>query len=423
MLKFPTKMNLLDARHYYLSRCLNLNMTLGIVGVVDGQPEIESITDTLTAAQCSIPRLRQNSRESIWNLTRPKWRDAGSFRTVDHLRELHLFTGALPEAVMAADELQGKRFDENRPLWDMRVVRGLDCDRAMWIFRIHHSMADGVAAFTMLQHMFGQSIDQQPAARASRQNCQDRLDHRGTRLGLTDILREVDDFIRPGLVDRRKTQSVNRRASYFTVPRNVWRARARSAGGSSNDLYLALVAHWLRLTGIAGEGAVYRVVMPVNIRNDQDMQVCGNVTGGGVLFLDGAMRHLDDLSEINQASQEAQTLAHRSPPSDAALDYLPGAIHARAIRRRFSKTDVVATKMVMTEPLQVGGRTTSELFAQAPPIGAPAAVALVSYIDKVCLTVNFDTGIVPETTAARRALRRLLEDVFGSDEVRHVSSY
>jgi diacylglycerol O-acyltransferase / wax synthase len=73
--------------------------------------------------------------------------DAPSFDLGDHVRVLPLPAGTgEAELLLAIERLRRDRLDPSRPLWEMWFLTGLPGERVALFVRLHHAIADGMAA-------------------------------------------------------------------------------------------------------------------------------------------------------------------------------------------------------------------------------------------------------------------------------------
>jgi WS/DGAT/MGAT family acyltransferase len=123
----------------------------GVCTFADPPPSLERLTELVEAKLHLIPRYRQRVRTVPFDLGRPVWADDPHFNLAYHIRHT-----ALPAPGDDADlcrlmgRLMSQPLDRNRPLWETWLVEGLDDDRWALVFKIHHSMVDGIAGVGLL---------------------------------------------------------------------------------------------------------------------------------------------------------------------------------------------------------------------------------------------------------------------------------
>ena len=238
------------------------------------------------------------------SLRRPVWRDGGVPDLSAHVRAVRLRAepSALAEFVSSYIE---SPLERDRPLWDMRVVRGLADGQWALVWRLHHSVADGIAARAVMGHLLDLSPDGGPTlAEASLAGAlpvttggHDRGLHLPGRLGraiegavsgLASAIRHApqaahvvaDVTPRPpgpltGPLSRR------RRWVYATEDLAVAKAAKDRLGCSLNDVVLAAVANGYRAL-LLGRGErtdrTLRCVVPVSLRPPADEHADNRLT-------------------------------------------------------------------------------------------------------------------------------------------------
>ena len=113
-----------------------------------------------------IPRFRQVVFVPQRGLGGPLWVDAPSFDLSQHLRVLPLPAGSgEADLLVATERLRRKQLDPSRPLWELWFLTGLP-ERQIGLFvKLHHAIADGMAAMTTVA-AFLNPVPDAPAASA-----------------------------------------------------------------------------------------------------------------------------------------------------------------------------------------------------------------------------------------------------------------
>lgn len=124
----------------------------GLVSVLEGPvPPVAEVRTFVAERVARTPGMRWvlDAHEST---RRPQWRDAGVPDMTQHVRAVRI--GADPAALSdLVSELMEQPLDRARPMWDVTVVRGLADGRWAFVWRLHHAVADGIAARTVMGHM------------------------------------------------------------------------------------------------------------------------------------------------------------------------------------------------------------------------------------------------------------------------------
>jgi diacylglycerol O-acyltransferase / wax synthase len=101
------------------------------------------------------PRLRQVLYWPRRGLGLPVWVDAAGFDIRDHVRAQPVpAPGDETVLLQVCAQLNTGRMDRTRPLWQVWLLTGLAGGRAGLFIRLHHVLADGIAALAMLGTLF-----------------------------------------------------------------------------------------------------------------------------------------------------------------------------------------------------------------------------------------------------------------------------
>ena len=86
------------------------------------------------------------------------WIDDGAFAIERHVLEARIAApGGEREVLRAAEDLVTRRLDRSCPLWAVWFLTGLEGGRAAVLLKLHHAVADGLAALGILGALFDQS--------------------------------------------------------------------------------------------------------------------------------------------------------------------------------------------------------------------------------------------------------------------------
>jgi diacylglycerol O-acyltransferase len=107
------------------------------------------------ACPCTLPRLRQILHRPRAGLGPSLWIDDPGFDIREHVR-LHVISapGDEPALLRVCSELNAPPLDRARPLWEMWLLTGLAGGGAGLLIRLHHAVADGLAAVAMMEALF-----------------------------------------------------------------------------------------------------------------------------------------------------------------------------------------------------------------------------------------------------------------------------
>lgn len=228
-------------------------------------------------------------------------------------------------------------------------------------------------------------------------------------------------IVRPKRRWPQRSYSAVRRLSCYKIQAATWREQAQKRNGGSNDLYLALAAAAMRRywETVDLDAEPLQIVMPMNVRDADEIQDGGNVTGVGVVALSGDAAHLTDLSVVRKQIGEVKEGARHQQRGiiDAGIGLLPGSIRARVQFREFSTRDIVASSVPMPIAGELGDIPFEMMFMVAPAIGAAVSFTLTSHGDSLYLATNADLGIIHAPQRFDECVVETLESVLGHGAV------
>ena len=133
----------------------HVNMAIGALAVLAGpMPDFEALSAAIDARTANVPRLRQVLRTQPLDLAAPHWEDDPQFDVTHHVRRAALPRPGDDAALFrwVADEME-RRLDRDRPLWECWVADGLVQNRWAILIKLHHCVADGIAATNLLARL------------------------------------------------------------------------------------------------------------------------------------------------------------------------------------------------------------------------------------------------------------------------------
>lgn len=131
------------------------SLAIGAIAVLEGpMPDAGAVVDSLSERVLSAPRLHQLLHTQPLDLGAPQWVEDPNFDAAHHIRY-----AALPQPGddaslyrWAADVME-RRLDRDRPLWECWIVDGLEGGRWAVLLKVHHCIADGIAATRLLSRL------------------------------------------------------------------------------------------------------------------------------------------------------------------------------------------------------------------------------------------------------------------------------
>lgn len=154
----------LDAGFLYMETP-TLHMHTLKISVVDpseipGGYNFQLFKDVLAERIHLLPPFRRRLIEVPGRLHHPVWVDDPGFDLAQHVRRVGCpAPGGMHEFAELVSDIASRQLDRRRPLWEIWVVEGLEGGRLAFVGKIHHSVADGVAAASLLANIAGTMDD------------------------------------------------------------------------------------------------------------------------------------------------------------------------------------------------------------------------------------------------------------------------
>lgn len=130
----------------------HVSLAIGGLAVIEGPiPDRDALMSTLAQRIRACPRFGQRLRMRPLDLGAPEWVDDAGFDLGRHVRRVAVpQPGDDRELFQLAAEAISLRLDRDRPLWEIWIIEGLNDNRWALLTKIHHCVADGIAATHML---------------------------------------------------------------------------------------------------------------------------------------------------------------------------------------------------------------------------------------------------------------------------------
>lgn len=420
----------------------HVSLAIGGVAVLDGPaPTFEQVRDTVGARCLSNPRSTEVLLTHALDSEAPEWAPDPAFDLNHHLRRAALPAPGDDTALFAEiATIMERRLDRSRPLWECWLIEGLAGRRWALLIKVHHALADGIAAAHLLTALCDDHEADSFAADIAGSRCPARpqsatsrnpLDWLGgltraavrTATGAADVLTGV---LRPAARSP-LTGPVSdlRRYSATEVSLADIETVRRRFGVTVNDVALAAVAGSYRdalmRRGVLPRPDSLRTLVPVSVRAADRMAVSDNRVS---LMLPFLPVDLEDPVQRLRAVHNRMTTAKSSGQRQAggALVWLstrlvPFAVSAAVVRlaSRLPQRGVVTVATNVPGPRhrqQVMGRDVTRLLP-IPPIAVQlrTGVAMLSYADTLAFGLLADFDAAPDldelATGINREVRRL----------------
>ena len=309
------RMSAEDAWFLYFERP-DAPLHIGSVGIYEGDIPVEALRASMDARMHLIPRYRQRAVIPPLYAAHPLWHDDPHFSLDRHLHEVRLpEPGDERQLLEASAAIFAEILPRDRPLWDITVVRGLAGNRTAYVSRVHHCLVDGVSGIELLLAVldltpnpdpptppeepwqpeeigsavetWGDAIFDQWATslRAWGDWQQTALDARAQMRRATDIARALQVTLPlalrpPFRAPWNKPIGGKRHVAWTEMSFQEVRRIRGVAGGTVNDVMLTLLGgalgRYLRAHGVKTDGATLRLMIPVNVRTEDQKGALGN---------------------------------------------------------------------------------------------------------------------------------------------------
>jgi diacylglycerol O-acyltransferase / wax synthase len=364
-----------DARILNLESPTITGHTLKLVVLEPGvQLDIDALRSAVAERLPSEPRATQRVDTAG---PEARWVGAADFDIRDHVRRR-----AAPDCVSRGDlwravgELMAEHLDRARPLWTFDVIGPLGDGREAIAARIHHAMADGIAAVRFLHAVLWDPHPEPPPKKtAPGLHSVADTGPLGEALRLPGaVFRELGHWGSESPFDRPITGA--RELAFTVAPLGEAKAigASRPVRATVNDVLLAIVAGGLREWLGSGTAAQHlRAQVPVSLHHrDEGAADLGN--RDSFMNIDLPLAEADPLVRLDRISAETR---QRKELDDAEelYDFLHaiGRVqHLGGAVRRFAKSArefsvAVSNVPGPSAPVAVSGRRVQHLFSSSEP--------------------------------------------------------
>jgi len=448
----------MDASFFYMEspRLPMHTLKLAIVDVADvpGVYRFERVGEVLAAHLHLLPAMRRRPLAVPLGLHHPVWIDDPAFRIEDHVERVVLPDGAGDAELdeFTARVCEGP-LDRTRPLWHLWAVEGLrgadGHPHVAFLVKLHHAIADGVAAEQMLRAAMSELTGSTPLgpgpaplpgrwqlARAA------LADHLRQRANLPRVLFTT---IRGGLRAMWHTRRAQVKAPrLFSAPRTVFNREISSRrcfarldlplpefrrikaalGCTINDVVLAVVAGALRTYLLErGEAAEFPLIASVPACTDQEFD---NPTAGNHVSslytslrvdLAGPVERLMATKQVTDLAKTKQEALGANMLSDW-LEFSRLAPHAWLWRRMLPRLARPPLHLVVSnvpgprEPLGIDGARLVRLSSVGPLLeGVGLNITVWSYIDTMGFSVLACPDGIPDLSRLMALLAGALAEL------------
>jgi WS/DGAT/MGAT family acyltransferase len=448
------RLSVQDAGFLYLEHA-GLPQHVAILAVAEGGPlhdpdgrlRLDAIGQDLGGRLQLVPRLRQRVLCPRVGQGLPLWVDDPTFDLANHVRVVHLpAPGGQRELLGLCDQLCLRLLDRARPLWELWLVTGLANGRVALVLKLHHTLADGLAAVQIAGVLLGGTAkagsptpppwQPRPAPSASALLADNlagrsaalaaalaRLRHPGKLAAQARALAGAAQMAAGGRHHRprsllRRPVGGRRRLAVVRAQLMVVKDVSHGHGATVNDLLLAAVTGGLRALLLArgtpvDAGLTLYASVPVALRAQANTAALGNQVGLMVVPLTvGEPDPVQRLRQITRATTERK----RRPERLASMRPAGSLTILRALNR-YSRhqhmVDLFVTNVPGPQrPLYLLGARLLEAFPIVQVAGnVPLSVAVLSYDGQLNIGIQSDPDGLPDLDVFADGLSRSLEEL------------
>jgi WS/DGAT/MGAT family acyltransferase len=412
------------------------SLVIGGVAVLEGPPpETDSFLSTIDARARRIPRYTQVLRCHPWDLTAPEWVHDEAFDIHRHVRRTAVTQPGDDSALFrVVADLMERRLDRDRPLWECWLIDGLNDGRWALLIKVHHSVADGIAAGAMLAALCDVAADaslfvpSEPAQQVNRVRLPNlnpvtlltgawhtSLGTARTALRIAAGAAEiVAGIVTPAPQDMTGSLTDLRRFSAARVSLTDVKTICHRFDVTINDVALAAITDSFREAMLRRDQPIrpnsLRTLVPVSVRKPAELHTSDNRVSLMLPLL--PVDQIDPLQRLRTVHRRL-TRSKSSGQSQAgsiaiaASNRIPFALTAWAIRllTRLPQRGVVTVATNIPGPqhqITVMGRTVLSLLP-VPPIAVHLrlGIAITSYGNELTFGVigDFDASVGPDEIA------------------------
>lgn len=430
-------------------------MQLGALAIFrPSRPVPPDQTVTLLARRARrLPRLGRRVQRAWYPPGGATWADDSEFRAEDHIYSHHLDArGGCGQAAELVSELMARPLRRDRPLWEFHVMSGLDQGRFAVLVKLHHALADGLAALEIGVGLLdepggsvgtagdaerngatrsptravsvapGRSIAYSMLSRPFRLARGVRCAAGGAVGQAVDVLGMASSVLRSARLPAPGsplviTSSGRRGLGLARLDlQQVRRIRAHF-GGTVNDVLLAVVTgalrEWLGARGHPVEGLSLRALIPVSRRARSGGRAGGNQMSGYLCELPVGEpdpgRRLRTIQDAMVQSKAAGT-TRGAGAIPLLADRLPPVVH-RVVAPVAGQVAALLFDILVTSvplpgiALRLDGAELEEIFPVAPLApGHALGVALSCYRGTAYIGLHVDREAMPDVQGLAEAI-------------------
>lgn len=383
-------------------------------------------------------RLRQVLYRPPLGLGPPMWIDDPGFDITRHVTARSVPPPGDEAALLrTVEELNEPPLVRSRPLWELWVLTGLANGRLAMLVRLHHVVADGIAALALLGSWFDFVPDApspgsppwHPAPIPSRRDLfADNVRRRSAGIAravaallhpgrwwrqATDTLRTLRQAVAEGLAPRSSLNGPvgsHRRLLLARADLDPAKRVAHAHGAKVNDLVLAAVSggarELLRSRGERVPGLVLRAMVPISERGPEDAPAGGNLVS--MMTVPLPVGEGDPIKRLERIAKETAERKRRPVRQWATFPSILTALMKRQRLVNLFTSNVPGPPV----PMYFARARVVEVFQIGPVQGnVRLSVGVLSYAGRIDFDIVGDADSLPDLDVFASGLVRTLEEM------------
>jgi diacylglycerol O-acyltransferase / wax synthase len=424
-------MEYLDRSFWYLHTATT-PQHIGCLGLLSGRPDFRALLRRFAHILELFPRLRDRvSQKHSKHLRGLSWEVMPGFDLQDQVTYVYspqIKTQQDLLAVSADIFAAGLKLDH--PLWSFTIISNepqsgpLPGDKleshSAFLIVLHHSLTDGLGGLRILTELCTHESDADIHPHTHKERVRSQpLPRAKEHHGWSSTKKLIKDFTRKnGETALHGTNSARRDITVFDLPLDQLRKARLRAGGSLNDLLLAIIAEGARrfdrFFGLSPSG--YRAIVPVNLRERDDSHSLGNhLTAVGIPLPINQEAPLATVSEISDYIRRLKELGGVGAYARFAksIAMLPKWLQRQAGEALGKRSTFICTNVPWTSsPLYLAGAQLQSTYALPALLRTQGTgFAFMSYANKLCIGMVSDPAIINSPELLNQFLQSAAHDM------------
>ena len=406
-----------------------------------GELRLDALRALIASRLPLVPKLRQLPTSGVLPEAPPAWTDDVDFDIANHVVQRRVRApGTEADLLELCGEMLATPLSRDKPLWELIFIDGLESGRVAVVEKLHHSMADGIAAAELAIVLLDASPEPQPledssdgwqpeplpplVVGASRDLLRvAELSRRCAAWGARTVLHPLrrsralltkanamTAVLRSGLIAPHSTPTEDigsgRRVDVVRLDLDEIRHIAHAHDATINDVVLTIVSHGLHCLLATHDDldadAAVQALIPVGLDTGPGRGIANRVSAIFVRLPVGSSNPQLALETIARETRDHKA-QHEELAGDSMLRLLEPvpqsllALFARVVQYQPFFNIIVTNVPGPQAPLYALGAQLLEAFPIVPLVGNQGiGVAALSYLDQINLGILSDPATYPD---------------------------